>query len=83
MTFELPELVGDTAVLITESATFHVACVGMNRWSVRRARDPFYLGELRRCGDSYDYDYDYEASTGGTSIESSRLSLIDWITELT
>jgi hypothetical protein len=79
MTFELPELVGDTALLITESATFHVACVGMNRWSVRRARDPFYLGELRRCGDSYDY----EASTGGTSIELSRLSLIDWITELT
>jgi hypothetical protein len=79
MTFELPELVGDTALLITESATFHVACVGMNRWSVRRARDPFYLGELRRCGDSYDY----EASTGGASIESSRPSLLDWITELT
>jgi hypothetical protein len=75
MSFELPDVVGDAELLIAAGGRFHVACTETNRWSVRRERDPHYLGELRYRGGVFDY----EARTREDDISLTQLSLLDWI----
>jgi hypothetical protein len=75
---ELPEVVGDTALLKNADSKFVVACVDAGRWSVRRERDPLYLGELRRVGALLDY----EAKAGTVRISMSGLSLQSWTRNL-
>ncbi|KQR65759.1 hypothetical protein ASF89_00735 [Frigoribacterium sp. Leaf172] len=52
---ELPQVAGDTALFDSGEGRFVIACVGADVWSVRRMRDPLYLGELRRVGALFDY----------------------------
>jgi hypothetical protein len=75
---ELPQVAGDTALFDSGESRFVIACVGADVWSVRRMRDPLYLGELRRVGALFDY----EAKAGTVRISMSGLTLQTWARNL-
>jgi hypothetical protein len=71
---ELPEVVGDATLFDTGESKFVIACISSGVWSIRRAQDPLYLGELCRVGTLFDY----EARAGAIRISMTGLSLQAW-----